>query len=320
MLADLLGVVRAESVPACAVAVELDPAAVRADDEVVHVHAHDDVVQRVRDVDAQAVIATGAVAVRLGSAVGKIGVQSGQQRQPCGEQPLSQGCGHAAIGSSRIGVEELQVAAEVEDVEVTLVLAWSEQVGAQAGASAEHLPELRLRPDRFEEDEVDDFGDVDAGVEHVDADGDVRCLVLDREVVDQRLGVLGLVGDDAGERAGVLGVVGVEAGPDELGVVVVAGEDDRLAEPVTPGNAMPAGHQRLEHLVHGVGVEQPLVDCVRGDQVGDVAVLVPFARVPRVLLFLGEVVVADPLPGELQLHRHRERREEVALGDGLSNG
>ena len=97
--------------------------------------------------------------------------------------------------------EVLEVLAEVEDVEDRLVVAGPEQVRAQAGAAADHLPELGLRADQLEEHEVDDLGHVDAGVEHVDRDGDVRRLVRDREVVDQALGVLGAVGDDPGEVA-----------------------------------------------------------------------------------------------------------------------
>src|SRR5947208_3387300 len=75
-------------------------------------------------------------------------------------------------------VEELEIAAEVEHEEVLLVLTWPEQVWTQPRAAAEHLPELRLRPDGLGEHQIDDLGDVDAGVEHVHADRDVRCLVL----------------------------------------------------------------------------------------------------------------------------------------------
>jgi hypothetical protein len=49
-----------------------------------------------------------------------------------------------------------------------------------------------------------------------------------------------------------------------------------------------------QHLVHGVLVEQPLVDRLGLDPVRDAAVLVPFERVPLVLLVLGQVVVAMP--------------------------
>ena len=59
---------------------------------------------------------------------------------------------------------------------------------------------------------------------------------------------------------------------------------------------MPLRHQVLEHLVDGVGVEQPLVDRAALDLVGDVAVVIPFDRVPLLLLLLGQIVVADALP------------------------
>ena len=64
--------------------------------------------------------------------------------------------------------EELEVLAEVENLELGLVIAWAEQVGAQSGAAADHLPELCFRSDQLEKHEVDDFRDIDAGVEHVD--------------------------------------------------------------------------------------------------------------------------------------------------------
>ena len=54
----------------------------------------------------------------------------------------------------------------------------SEQISAQARAPPDHLPELDPRVDRLEEDEVGDLGHVDAGVEHVHGDGNVRWLIL----------------------------------------------------------------------------------------------------------------------------------------------
>ena len=126
-----------------------------------------------------------------------------------------------------------------------------------------------------------------------------------------------LVGDDAGELACVLGVVEVEALLDELGVGLVLGEDDGLAEPVAAGDLVPVGHQGGEDLVDGVGVEQEPVELLGGDGVGDVAVLVPLEGVPVVLLLLGQVVVADALAQELGRHRHPDRRDEVALRDGV---
>ena len=60
----------------------------------------------------------------------------------------------------------------------------------------------------------------------------MRTLVLGREVVDQALGIFGLEGDDAGEVAGKRRVVDVEPFLDELGMGLVLGEDDGLAQPV----------------------------------------------------------------------------------------
>ena len=76
-------------------------------------------------------------------------------------------------------------------------------------------------------------------------------------------------------------------------MVLVLGEDDRLAEPVAAGDLVARRVIRCrEHLVDGVGVEQPPVERLGVDRVGDVAVLVPLQRVPLVLLLLGQVVVA----------------------------
>ena len=134
-----------------------------------------------------------------------------------------------------------------------------EQVPAQARAAPQHLPELGLRAHHLEEHQVHHLRHVDAGVQHVHRDGDVRRLVLDGEGVNQALGVLGLVGHHPGELALVVRVVDVEALGDELGVVVVLGEHDGLAQAVAAGHLLALGHQVRQHLVHGVGVEQPLV-------------------------------------------------------------
>jgi hypothetical protein len=87
----------------------------------------------------------------------------------------------------------------------------------------------------------------------------VRRLVLDREVVDGRLRVLDLVSNHAGERTTELRIVGVEPGLDLLPMLIVAAEDDRLADPVASGHLVTARHQRLKHLVDRVGVEHHLL-------------------------------------------------------------
>ena len=84
-----------------------------------------------------------------------------------------------------------------------------------------------------------------------------------REVVDQALSIFGLESDDPRELSFVMRVILIEALGDELRMVVILGEDDRLSEPVAACHLLPAGHQVFEHLVHCIRVEQPPIDCRR---------------------------------------------------------
>ena len=198
------------------------------------------------------------------------------------------------------------------------MVARAEQVGAQPRAAPHHLPELRARADDLEKHQVQHLGHVDAGVEHVHRDGDVRRLVLGREGVDQALRVGGLVGDDPRELALVVRVVDVETLGDELGVVVVLGKHDGLAQPVAAGHLLALGHQVRERLVDRVGVEQPLVKRCGFHLVGRRgAVLAPLQGVPLFLLVLAELGVLDAVALKLQRHRHRQRWHQVAVGHRL---
>ena len=203
--------------------------------------------------------------------------------------------------------------AVVEEVEQFLVLARPEQIGTEPRAATHHLPELGLRAHQLEEDQVHDLGDVDAGVEHVYRDREVWVLILVREAVDQALRVLRLEGDDAGELALVVQIVGVETLGDEFRVGLVLGEEDGFAKPVAAGDRDAAGHEVRQHLVHSVLVEQPLVDRLGLDLVGHRAVVVPFQRVPLVLVLLRQLVVLDALALELERHRDGLGRHEEAV-------
>ncbi len=214
-------------------------------------------------------------------------------------------------------MEKVEVAAEVEHAEILLVRARAEQPRAQAGAPADHLPELDLRVHRLEEHQVGHLGHVDAGVEHVHRDGDVRLLVLLREVVDQALGEFGLMVDDPGEVALVVRVVVVEARLDEHRVVVVAGKDDGLGQPVAAGHLVAVLHQVLQHPVHGVAVEQPAVHRAGvhpGGQAALVRLVAPVDALPLGLFLVAELVVVDALAGELQIHLLHPGRHQEAVG------
>jgi hypothetical protein len=68
--------------------------------------------------------------------------------------------------------DEFEALAEVKDPEALLVASGPEHVLAGAGAAPHHLSELGAGAHRLEEHQIHDLGDVDAGVEHVDGDGD----------------------------------------------------------------------------------------------------------------------------------------------------
>ncbi|MCY1181960.1 hypothetical protein D9M73_224950 [compost metagenome] len=127
-------------------------------------------------------------------------------------------------------LEVVEVAVVVEDEEFTLVLAWAEQVGAQARATADHLPELDPGLDRLGEYQVDHFGHIDAGVEHVHRDGDAEVVVRLLEFLDQGVHVRNGVVDDLADLAAVLRVKLAEELFQVLGVLLALGKDDGLAD------------------------------------------------------------------------------------------
>src|SRR5439155_12913632 len=132
-----------------------------------------------------------------------------------------------------------------------------------------------LRPDELEEDEVDDFGHVDSGIEHIDRDRDVRRLRRNREAVDQALRILDREIDQACEFTFVLGVILVETFRDEYGVRVILRENDGFAETISTSHLLTSRHQMLKHLVDRVLVEEPFVYSLRFDAIRNLSFLAP---------------------------------------------
>ena len=157
-------------------------------------------------------------------------------------------------------VEEPEVLPVVEDEELGLVLGGPEEIFAQARAATDHLPELHIRLHRLGEDQVHHLGHVDAGVEHVDRDGDGQLVVGVFEVVDELLGLGLLVVDDAAEGGPVLGVELAEDLGEMHRVQVVPREDDGLADMLPRRLADAALHQRAPDGARGVLVEEVLVE------------------------------------------------------------
>lgn len=180
------------------------------DNEIVEVEAADGVLQRLKGVGADIFFAWRRLPVvrikgRLLTGREPVGrgvflVQRAHQIEPGREQPFGQRFRRASFFQFRIGAKEFQILAIIKDAEELFVLAGAEQVKAQPGAASHHLPELCLRADLLEEDEIDHLRHIDARIQHIDGDGDMWRLRLFREVIDQSLGVgARLMGNDARE-------------------------------------------------------------------------------------------------------------------------
>ena len=130
-----------------------------------------------------------------------------------------------------------------------------------------------------------------------------------------------LEGDDTREMSRKMRIGDVEPLFDELGVRLVLGEDDGLAEAVAARDLQPFRHHICQHLVDGVGVEQPVVDGLWIDAVGWAAVLlVPLQHVPLFLFRVGEFVVSNALALELERHGNGMRRHQPLIRDRLVEG
>jgi hypothetical protein len=170
------------------------------------------------------------------------------QGQPGFEHVLHQRLGLLGLGRLVALLEAFEVAPVIEDLEMRLVLVRSEQIQAQPRAASDHLPELDVRVHGLGEHQVDDLRHVDARIEHVHRDGDRQVGVRARafEVVDQFFGPRIVGVDHAAEVAAVLRVQLVEQILQQDRVFVVAGEDDRLAQPAALGHSDAVFHQVAE--------------------------------------------------------------------------
>ena len=152
-------------------------------------------------------------------------------------------------------------------MKIFFIASWAKEIGTEASAPANHLPELGEGFDGFGKDEVDDVGDVYPGVEHVNGycDGEVFGTVPAFEIVDELLGT-GFVAIDAqAEVSTVLGEFLVEYFNELFGVLVVAGEYDGLAHAGTVGVANAVFHEVAQDETIGLG---------QVDALGNLAILI----------------------------------------------
>ncbi len=185
-------------------------------------------------------------------------------------------------------------------------------------AAPDHLPELCFGQHPLEKHQVDEFRNVDARVEHIHRHGDLEVGRANfGKLLDEFGGPVHQVVDTLAEQAAMFGKQDVEALDDQLGVVAVAGEDDRLADAIAAFHALAFFHQPQQHLVDGVVVEQPLVQFLGVDARRYVAVGVGEGFLVFFLLLGAQFVVADALTREFQRHRHAPVRHQVLVGHAL---
>ena len=213
----------------------------------------------------------------------------------------------------RVLAEEFEVLAVVEQVEKRFILARRKQIRAEARAAPQHLPELGFRAHHLEEDQIEHFRHIDAGVEHIDRERNVRHLLLVGEVVNQALRIFGFVRHYPGEMALVVRVVDIETLGNKFGVGVVLGEDNGLAEPVAASHLLAPGHQVRQHLIDGVGVEQPFIERSGIHFIGRRAILVPLQRIPLLLFIIGKVIVFDAFTLEFEGDRYGLGWHQIAI-------
>lgn len=76
-----------------------------------------------------------------------------------------------------MGSEIPEVIVIVENEKTLLVVAGTENVLRQTRAAADHLKELDFGAHCFEKDQVERVGNIDSGIEHIDAHGNLGKLI-----------------------------------------------------------------------------------------------------------------------------------------------
>ena len=79
-----------------------------------------------------------------------------------------------------------------------LVTIRTEQLWAEARSPTDHLPEFGLGADDFEKHKIDHIGYINARIEHIYGNRDLRIFCSCAEIINQRLGIIDLVINGAG--------------------------------------------------------------------------------------------------------------------------
>ena len=134
---------------------------------------------------------------------------------------------HIRGGISFIHAEKLKISAEVKNVKLLFILA-IQKPRTQACAATDHLPELCLAQDFLKKTRFR-TSDIDAGVQHIYRNSDLRQLLRVGEFVNGTLRILELIIDHH-SIAAQMWIFLIEHLEDFFRVVVALGKNNRLAD------------------------------------------------------------------------------------------
>ena len=220
-------------------------------------------------------------------------LQCGGNAHLLAENALGQTLGVRALVAVGFLTEKFKVAAVVEDQKTPFARIFAVD-GIHAGkgrveprTTADHLPEFRFAAHLFEKDKVDALRHIDARVHHIHRDRNEWRLVRLFEIVNDGLRI-SIVTDHPLDEAGILlfqlRIQLAKTLPNELRMALVLGKDDGLADAVTARRLDAPFHQVLQHRVHGIGVEDELIQLFGWDKGGQGVVLGKIVLVAGLIL------------------------------------
>ena len=222
---------------------------------------------------------------------------------------------HIRGSISFVHAEELKIPAEVKNVKLLLVLT-IQKPRTQAGSATDHLPEFCLAQNLFEKDQIQNLRHIDAGVQHIHRDGNLRQFLRVRKFVNGTLRITKPIVDHHGIAVHVR-IFLIEHFEDFFCVVVALGKNNRFSNFAAVVDFQGVLHHDIQDLPNGVLVEQPAVQsrCINaGRQVAVFILKGVFVGFP---FFVRKLIIGDAFLHELYFALHREEVNQKAILDGL---
>ena len=153
----------------------------------------------------------------------------------------------------------------IEDQKLLLVFAPTEQIGTQAGASTNHLPEFDPGLYRLGEHKIDHLRHVDTGVQHVDRNGYSEIVIRLFELLDQRADMGDAIVDNLANLGPILRIEFAEELLEMLSVILTLSEDDCFANQRAGFILDAVVDQVFQNYPIGIFTEDPAADVPAGD-------------------------------------------------------